>query len=206
MNNLQTLWQELQADYSELFQSGSTRFGELTVVTDVGHIIPLLNTLRDDERFRFICLLDVCGVDWPERKTRFEVVYHLLSPYRNERIRLKLHTDKETAVPSASEVFPAADWFEREAWDMYGILFTGHPDLRRILTDYGFDGHPLRKDFPLTGYVEVRYDDAQKRVVSEPVELKQEYRHFYFLSPWEGTAATLPGDEKSDEPSGRGAV
>jgi NADH-quinone oxidoreductase subunit C len=153
--------------------------------------------LRDDSQCLFEVLIDICGVDYPEREKRFEVVYHLLSPRRNLRIRVKCETDADTAVPSAVEVFPAANWFEREAYDMYGILFSGHPDLRRILTDYGFQGFPLRKDFPLTGYVEVRYDDAQKRVVYDPVNLPQEFRSFDFMSPWEGTDYVLPGDEKA---------
>jgi NADH-quinone oxidoreductase subunit C len=139
----------------------------------------------------------VCGVDWPGRAQRFDVVYHLLSPRQNVRVRVKIATDEDTPVPSITPVFPAADWYEREAYDLYGILFTGHPDLRRLLTDYGFQGHPLRKDFPLTGFVEVRYDDEQKRVVYEPVRLAQEFRDFDFLSPWEGTEYRLPGDEKA---------
>jgi NADH-quinone oxidoreductase subunit C len=146
---------------------------------------------------QFEVLIDICGVDWPARQERFDVVYHLLSPRLNQRIRLKLTTDEQTPVPSTVGVFPASNWFEREAYDMYGILFSGHPDLRRILTDYGFQGYPLRKDFPLTGYVEVRYDDEQKRVVYEPVELAQEFRSFDFESPWEGTRHVLPGDEKA---------
>nr|WP_246724663.1 NADH-quinone oxidoreductase subunit C [Rhizobium phaseoli] len=171
--------------------------GELTLLTDRDHLIELLGFLRDDGRCLFSCLLDICGVDWPARTERFDVVYHLLSPSQNLRVRIKLSADGDTPVPSACALFPCADWYEREAWDMYGILFTGHPDLRRLLTDYGFEGHPLRKDFPLTGFVEVRYDDAAKRVIYEPVELKQEYRHFEFLSPWEGTDYHLPGDEKT---------
>jgi NADH-quinone oxidoreductase subunit C len=146
---------------------------------------------------QFISFIDLCVVDHPARAKRFDVVYHLLSPRQNQRIRVKLATDEETPVPSVTSVYPGADWFEREAYDLYGILFTGHPDLRRILTDYGFEGHPMRKDFPLTGYVEVRWDDELKRVVYEPVELKQEFRHFDFLSPWEGTDYVLPGDEKA---------
>ncbi len=145
----------------------------------------------------FINLVDICGVDWPARAERFDVVYHLLSPRQNVRIRIKVATGEDQPVPSACAVYPGADWFEREAYDMYGILFTGHPDLRRILTDYGFEGYPLRKDFPTTGFVEVRYDDEVKRVVYEPVELKQEFRNFDFLSPWEGTDYVLPGDEKA---------
>ena len=141
-------------------------------------------------------LIDVCGVDYPQREKRFDVVYHLLSPTHNRRIRLKVQADDMTPVPSCVDVFPAANWFEREAYDLFGILFSGHPDLRRILTDYGFEGHPLRKDFPLTGFVEVKYDDTQKRVVYEPVRLPQEFRNFDFLSPWEGADYLLPGDEK----------
>jgi NADH-quinone oxidoreductase subunit C len=148
---------------------------------------------------QFISFIDAAGVDYPQRRKRFDVVYHLLSPRQNLRIRVKVSADEDTPVPSITSVYPGADWFEREAYDMYGILFSGHPDLRRLLTDYGFEGHPLRKDFPLTGFVEVRYDDEQKRVVYEPVELKQEFRNFDFLSPWEGTDYVLPGDEKSQD-------
>jgi NADH-quinone oxidoreductase subunit C len=169
---------------------------ELTVTVSRPSILPFIKYLRDEPRLQFINLIDICGVDWPQRPERFDVVYHLLSPHQNLRIRVKVSTDEETPVPSIFEAFPAADWFEREAYDLYGILFTGHPDLRRILTDYGFDGYPLRKDFPLTGFVEVRYDDEQKRVVYEPVRLPQEFRDFDFLSPWEGTDYVLPGDEK----------
>jgi NADH-quinone oxidoreductase subunit C len=172
-------------------------FGDLTVVARRDSVVDLLKHLRDDPTLQFVSFIDLCGVDYPDREERFEVVYHLLSPRRNCRIRVKVSTDEVTPVPSCTGVFPGADWFEREAWDMYGILFTGHPDLRRILTDYGFDGHPQRKDFPLTGYVEVRYDDEVKRVVYEPVELRQEFRNFDFLSPWEGTEYVLPGDEKA---------
>ena len=171
--------------------------GELTVTIAAQEIVPFVRFLRDDPRLAFINLTDVCGVDWPQREKRFDVVYHFLSPRQNMRIRVKVATDEATPVPSITPVFPGADWFEREAYDFYGILFTGHPDLRRILTDYGFEGHPLRKDFPLTGYVEVRYDDEQKRVVYEPVKLAQEFRDFDFLSPWEGTDYVLPGDEKA---------
>ena len=148
---------------------------------------------------QFISIIDICGADYPARARRFDVVYHLLSPRQNQRIRVKLITDEDTPVPSVTGVFPGADWFEREAYDLYGILFSGHPELRRILTDYGFEGHPLRKDFPLTGFVEVRYDDEVKRVVYEKVELKQEFRNFDFLSPWEGTDYVLPGDEKAKQ-------
>ena len=171
--------------------------GELTLFVAREQIGRVLKELRDDTDCLFEVLIDICGVDYPERSKRFEVVYHLLSPRRNQRVRVKCETDEDTPVPSVIEVFPAANWFEREAYDMYGILFSGHPDLRRLLTDYGFQGHPLRKDFPLTGYVEVRYDDAQKRVVYEPVKLTQEFRSFDFMSPWEGTGYVLPGDEKA---------
>lgn len=171
-------------------------FGELTLDVEAEHVAGLLAALRDDPQLRFVSFIDLAGVDWPARAKRFDVVYHLLSPYRNQRVRIKVATDADTPVPSVSGVFPAATWFEREAYDLYGILFTGNPDLRRILTDYGFRGHPLRKDFPLTGFVEVRYDDEQRRVVNEPVKLVQEFRKFDFLSPWEGTEYLLPGDEK----------
>jgi NADH-quinone oxidoreductase subunit C len=171
--------------------------GELTLDVERDRIVQVLKFLRDDASCRFEVLIDICGVDWPARAARFDVVYHLLSPRLNQRIRVKLQTDETAPVPSSVEVFSAANWFEREAYDMYGILFSGHPDLRRILTDYGFQGYPLRKDFPLTGYVEVRYDDELKRVVYEPVELTQEFRSFDFESPWEGTRYVLPGDEKA---------
>ncbi|MEM6463510.1 MAG: NADH-quinone oxidoreductase subunit C [Pseudomonadota bacterium] len=175
------------------------KHGELTVVTTPSGVIPFLSFLRDDAQCQFINITDICGVDWPSRQRRFDVVYHLLSPRQNLRIRVKLEVGEGETVPSATSVFPGADWFEREAYDMYGILFTGHPDLRRILTDYGFEGHPLRKDFPTTGFVEVRYDDEVKRVVYEPVRLKQEYRDFDFLSPWENAEYVLPGDEKASD-------
>jgi NADH-quinone oxidoreductase subunit C len=174
-------------------------FGELTLHTEANKIVDVLTFLRDDAECRFVCFIDICGVDYPEREKRFDVVYHLLSPYKNHRVRVKVQADEEGAVPSAIEVFPAANWFEREAFDLYGILFSGHPDLRRILTDYGFSGHPLRKDFPVTGHVEVRYDDEAKRVVYEPVKLIQEMRQFDYLSPWEGTEYVLPGDEKAKQ-------
>ena len=180
-----------------LVASADIAYGELTLKTDGARIIALLTFLRDDVQCGFVNLVDICGVDWPARAERFDVVYHLLSPRQNQRIRVKVATGEDQPVPSACAVYPGADWFEREAYDMYGILFTGHPDLRRILTDYGFEGHPLRKDFPTTGFVEVRYDDEVKRVVYEPVELKQEFRNFDFLSPWEGTDYVLPGDEKA---------
>lgn len=170
--------------------------GELTVHAKAADIVKVATFLRDDPACQFICIIDVTAVDWPGREQRFDVVYHFLSPRLNQRIRVKLMTDEVTAVPSLIEVFRGADWFERETYDLYGVLFTGHPDMRRILTDYGFDGHPLRKDFPLSGFVEVRYDDEQKRVVYDRVRLAQEFRTFDFLSPWEGTDYVLPGDEK----------
>jgi NADH-quinone oxidoreductase subunit C len=160
--------------------------------------------LRDDPRCLFWNLIDVTAVDWPSRERRFDVVYHLLSPRHNLRVRIKAETDETTPVASIIDVFPGADWFERETYDLYGVVFTGHPDMRRILTDYGFDGHPLRKDFPLTGFVEVRYDDELKRVVYAPVRLAQEFRNFDFLSPWEGTDYVLPGDEKAGKIGGQG--
>ncbi len=171
--------------------------GELTITVRREDVPRAITFLRDDPDCRFIQLLDLCGVDYPEREDRFEVVYHLLSYEHNFRIRVKTRTDAVKPVPSIIGLFPAANWYEREAYDLYGILFSGHPDLRRILTDYGFRGHPLRKDFPLTGFVEVRYDEEQKRVVYEPVKLPQEYRSFDFLSPWEGADYALPGDEKA---------
>jgi len=174
-------------------------YGELTVTVDATDIVAVTTLLRDDPQCQFVSIIDVSGVDYPAREKRFDVVYHLLSPRKNVRIRVKVATDEDTPVPSITGVFPGADWFEREAYDLYGILFSGHPDLRRLLTDYGFEGYPLRKDFPLTGFVEVRYDDEAKRVVYEPVELKQEFRNFDFLSPWEGTDYVLPGDEKAKQ-------
>lgn len=179
--------------------------GELTIEVEPARIIEVLHVLRDDPGCAFVCFVDICGVDYPAREKRFDVVYHLLSPTRNTRIRVKLATDETTPVPSAVPVFAAADWFEREAYDLYGILFADHPDLRRLLTDYGFDGYPLRKDFPLTGFVELRWDDAAKRVVYDPVRLTQEFRDFDFLSPWEGVQYQLIGDEKA-APSGAGGA
>ncbi len=170
---------------------------ELVLHTSHAQLLPLLTFLRDDARCLFKQLMDICGVDFPERERRFEVVYNLLSLKHNLRVRVKVPTDEQTPVPSAVGIFSAAGWFEREVWDMYGVLFSGHPDLRRILTDYGFDGHPQRRDFPLTGYVELRYDMEQKRVVYEPVKLNQAYRSFDYLSPWEGSEYALPGDEKA---------
>ena len=177
--------------------TGSTiAFGELNIEARADQIVPLLTLLKDDADFQFQQLIELCGVDYPERPLRFDVVYLLLSLTKNLRLRIKVQTDEDTAVPSVTGVYPNADWCEREAFDMYGVFFSGHPDLRRILTDYGFHGHPLRKDFPMTGYVEVRYDDSLKRVVYEPVKIT-EYRAFDFLSPWEGAQYALPGDEKA---------
>ncbi len=171
--------------------------GELSITVNRDDIIAVLKFLRDDVNCQFKLMMDLCGVDYPEEEERFCVVYNLLSLPHNLRIRVKLWTGEDAPVPSVSEVYSVANWFERETWDMYGIMFSGHPDLRRILTDYGFEGHPLRKDFPLTGYVEIRYDDEQKRVVYEPVKLVQDFRSFDFLSPWEGMPPVLPGDEKA---------
>jgi NADH-quinone oxidoreductase subunit C len=194
---LQALASYITEKCENLVVSSNIAFGELTLATTAESLTALVTFLRDDPRCGFINIVDVCGVDYPSRVDRFDVVYHFLAPRQNQRIRLKLQTNEDKPVPSLCPLFPGADWFEREAWDLYGIMFTGHPDLRRILTDYGFEGHPLRKDFPVTGFVEVRYDDTVKRVVYEPVELKQEFRSFDFLSPWEGTDYVLPGDEKS---------
>ena len=170
--------------------------GELTLTAVAKDIVKVATFLRDDERCQFWSFVDVTAIDWPGRERRFDVVYHLLSPRKNCRIRVKLEVGEGSSVPSIIDVFPGANWFERETYDLYGVPFTGHPDMRRLLTDYGFDGHPLRKDFPLTGFVEVRYDDQEKRVLYEPVRLNQEFRKFDFLSPWEGADYPLPGDEK----------
>jgi len=179
--------------------ASSFLLGELTLTVDPTRIVDALKFLRDDPAAQFVSIIDISGVDYPEREKRFEVVYHLLSPKLNRRICLKLETDEETPIASATAVYPGADWYEREIYDLFGVLFVGHPDLRRILTDYGFDGHPLRKDFPMTGFVEVRYDDQEKRVRYDPVRLDQEFREFDFLSPWEGPP--LPGDEKAKDGS-----
>ena len=187
----------LSAALSDDVRSVDVAHEELTLTIHRDRVVKVLRFLRDDALCRFTTLIDICGVDWPSRSDRFDVVYHLLSMHLNQRIRVVLSTDEDTPVNSVVELFPAANWFEREAFDMYGILFDHHPDLRRILTDYGFHGHPLRKDFPLSGFNQVVYDDEQKRVVYEPVELVQEYRDFDFLSPWEGAKYVLPGDEKA---------
>jgi NADH-quinone oxidoreductase subunit C len=173
--------------------------GELTVHAKAADIVKVARFLRDDPSCQFVCIIDITAVDWPGREQRFDLVYHFLSPRMNTRVRVKIMTDEATPVASLVEVYRGADWFERETYDLYGVLFTGHPDMRRILTDYGFEGHPLRKDFPLTGFVEVRYDDEEKRVRYDKVKLNQEFRTFDFMSPWEGTDYALPGDEKVKE-------
>ncbi len=194
---LVSLGEHIVASLGEAVLGFEVAFGDLSVTVARNSIVDVVTFLRDDAKCRFISFVDVCGVDYPAREERFDVVYHLMSPHLNQRIRVKVTTDAETAVPSICDVFAGANWFERETYDLYGVLFSGHPDLRRILTDYGFDGHPLRKDFPLTGFVEVRYDEERKRVVYEPVKLTQEFRSFDYLSPWEGTDYVLPGDEKA---------
>jgi NADH-quinone oxidoreductase subunit C len=194
---LETLGKTIAAALPNAVTGSAIANHELNVTAKASDIVAVMRFLRDDPRCQFVCLIDVTAVDYPSRDQRFDVVYHLLSPKLNLRIRVKVPTDENTAVPSIIEVFPGTDWFERETYDLYGVVFTGHPDMRRLLTDYGFEGHPLRKDFPLTGFVEVRYDDELKRVVYEPVRLTQEFRNFDFLSPWEGTDYVLPGDEKA---------
>lgn len=199
--SLTDLGDHIRAKLAGAVLDASTAYGELTLTAQAAQIVDVLTFLRDDPACAFSTLIDITAVDYPQRERRFDVVYHLLSMQKNARIRIKIETDEETPVPSTVGVYPASNWFEREAFDMYGVLFSDHPDLRRILTDYGFAGYPLRKDFPLTGYVEVRYDDDQKRVVYEPVKLVQEFRSFDFLSPWEGTDYVLPGDEKAETKS-----
>jgi NADH-quinone oxidoreductase subunit C len=195
--DLQELGDHIAASLGPAVLDRQIAYGELTVLVAAEEIVRVLTFLRDDPRCLFVSLMDLCGADYPGRERRFDVVYHLISYRHNRRIRIKVEADEVTPVPSVIDVYPTANWFEREAYDLYGILFSGHPDLRRILTDYGFEGHPLRKDFPLTGFVELRYDEEQKRVVYEPVRLQQEFRSFDFLSPWEGTDYVLPGDEKA---------
>jgi NADH-quinone oxidoreductase subunit C len=194
---LQELAALIELKQPEAVQSSAVAFGELTLTVNLANLEALVETLRDDPAFRFSSLVDITAIDHPERAQRFDVVYHFLSMYRNHRIRLKVAIREEEMVPSLVDLHPSANWFEREVFDMFGILFSGHPDLRRILTDYGFRGYPLRKDFPTTGYTEVRYDEALKRVVYEPVKLVQEYRQFDFMSPWEGAEYILPGDQKA---------
>jgi NADH-quinone oxidoreductase subunit C len=196
---LKDLADRLAAAFPEDVTKTEIAYGELIATVGREAILRVLTFLRDDPQCLFNMLVDICGVDYPDRAERFDVVYNLLSLKHNQRIRLKVTTDEDNPVPSATPIYSAAGWFEREAWDLYGIYFADHPDLRRILTDYGFEGHPLRKDFPLTGYVEVRYDIEQKRVVYEPVNLRQEFRTFDFVSPWEGMVRPLPGDEKAEK-------
>jgi len=196
---LTELGEYIAAAQPDVVKSTTVALGELMIEVDAGNIVKLLTFLRDDSNCGLRVLIDLCGVDFPGREKRFDVVYNLLSLTHNHRLRIKTQTDERTPVPSVTSVFSTAGWFEREAWDLFGIMFDGNPDLRRILTDYGFEGHPMRKDFPLTGYVEVRYDDEQKRVVYEPVNLTQEFRSFDFESPWEGAKYILPGDEKAEE-------
>ena len=197
LDSLEEMQGRIEARLADQLISADIAHGELTLTVRRESILDVMRFLHDDSSLQFWSIVDLCGVDYPQRAERFDVVYHLLSPRQNARIRVKLSTDAATPVASLTGLFPGAEWYEREAYDFYGILFTGHPDLRRLLTDYGFDGYPLRKDFPLTGYSEVRYDDEVKRVVYEPVNLRQEFRNFDFLSPWEGTDYVLPGDEKA---------
>ena len=197
MSALDDLGAHIASSMTNAIEAQSVRGGELTLNVRADQVLTVLTFLRDDPRCKFTTLIDICGADYPSRSKRFDVVYHLLSMHLNHRVRVKIETDEQTAVPSIVSLFPCADWFEREAFDMYGVLFAGHPDLRRLLTDYGFQGFPLRKDFPLSGNVEVRYDPEQQRVVYEPVKLMQAYRNFDFLSPWEGIPRNLPGDEKA---------
>jgi NADH-quinone oxidoreductase subunit C len=200
---LRDLGDRIQAHLPDDVRSVQVALDELTVTVNRSTIVRTLTFLRDDSNCQFKQLMDITAVDYPSREERFEVVYHLLSLKHNLRVRVKVTTDEDTPVPSIVGVYSTANWFEREVWDMYGVFFSDHPDLRRLLTDYGFEGHPLRKDFPLTGYVEMRYDDEQKRVVYEPVRLDQDFRSFDFLSPWEGmTRVMLPGDEKAEAPTG----
>jgi NADH-quinone oxidoreductase subunit C len=194
---LDNLGQSIRAALPAAVTGYELKYDELTITGKAAEIVKIGTFLRDDPACQFVCIIDITAVDYPSREQRFDVVYHFLSPRLNQRIRVKVMTDEETPVPSIIGVFKGADWFERETYDLYGVLFTGHPDMRRILTDYGFEGHPLRKDFPLTGFVEVRWDDEEKRVVYDKVALNQEFRTFDFLSPWEGTDYVLPGDEKA---------
>lgn len=196
-NELTTLGETIAAALPGKVERCYTAFGELTVIADASQIVDVIRYLASDPGCLFINPIDITAIDYPAREKRFDVVYHLLSPKFNRRIRVKAAVAEDEPIASIVDVFPSANWFEREVYDMFGVIFSGHPDLRRLLTDYGFDGHPLRKDFPMTGFVEVRYDDEQKRVVNEPVKLTQEYRQFDFMSPWEGTDYVLPGDEKA---------
>jgi NADH-quinone oxidoreductase subunit C len=198
--NLDDLGQHITRALPDAGIAATITRGELTLDCAADEIARVLHFLRDDQECAFTILIDICGVDWPQREKRFDVVYHLLSITRNQRVRVKVKANEETQIPTAVGAYPAANWFEREAYDMYGIQFADHPDLRRLLTDYGFSGFPLRKDFPLTGFVEVRYDEELKRVVYQPVQLVQEFRDFDFMSPWEGAPYIIPGDEKATPP------
>lgn len=194
---LQNLGEKISAALAGKVAGFDVAFGELNLIADPLFLADVMRFLDSDPECLFINMIDITAVDYPAREKRFDVVYHLLSPKHNQRIRIKTQVAEDDALPSMVDLWPCANWFEREVYDMFGVIFSGHPDLRRILTDYGFDGYPLRKDFPMTGFVEVRYDDEQKRVVTEPVKLPQEFRQFDFLSPWEGTDYVLPGDEKA---------
>jgi NADH-quinone oxidoreductase subunit C len=197
-DSLEALADHVTAALPDAVLDRKIAFGDLTLTLATDRLVETVAFLRDDPRCRFTCFIDLTAVDYPERAARFDVVTHLLSPKFLRRIRLKVATDERTPVASLTDLFPAANWYEREVWDLFGVYFTGHPDLRRLLTDYGFEGHPLRKDFPMTGYSEVRWDDEQKRVVYHPVDLNQAFRSFDFLSPWEGAGHyVLPGDEKA---------
>jgi NADH-quinone oxidoreductase subunit C len=204
---LEKLGQQIVAKSKGAITAYEVMYGELNLTGPAARIVDAMTYLRGHKDLDLHQLMDVCGADYPERELRFDVVYHLLSMTKNLRVRMKVQTDEDSAVPSVTSVFPCADWYERETFDMYGVFFSGHPDLRRILTDYGFHGHPLRKDFPMTGYVEVRYDDELKRVVYEPVK-SVEWRNWDFLSPWEGAepgyAPLIPGDERATLPAATG--
>jgi len=195
---LEELGELIAAARADEVDGASVRHGELTVLATPAGLRNLVAYLRDNAACGFTTLIDITAVDYPERESRFEVVYHFLSMRQNQRVRVKLPAGEDDVIPSITDLHPSAEWYEREVFDMYGILFSGHPDLRRILTDYGFRGYPLRKDFPTTGYTEVRYDETAKRVIYEPVQLVQEYRQFDFMSPWEGAHHVLPGDEKRE--------
>ncbi|MBO0755104.1 MAG: NADH-quinone oxidoreductase subunit C [Bradyrhizobiaceae bacterium] len=196
-DKLEAIGQAIAMDLADAVIARSIVQGELTITAEPSDIVRVVKFLRDDPRCEFRSIIDITAVDWPSREKRFDVVYHFLSPTKNARVRVKIEVDEAAPVSSIISVFPGANWYEREVYDLYGVLFTGHPDMRRLLTDYGFEGHPLRKDFPLTGFVEVRWDDELKRVVYDRVKLTQEFRNFDFLSPWEGTDYLLPGDEKA---------
>jgi NADH-quinone oxidoreductase subunit C len=196
---LEALGAQVRAALPGAIVESKVAFGELTLIVERDRWLDAAKHLRDDPACLFVNIIDVTAADYPEREKRFDVVAHLQSPKHNRRIRIKTQTDEDTPVASLTALYPGADWYERETYDLFGVIFAGHPDLRRIMTDYGFDGHPLRKDFPMTGFIEVRYDDEQKRVVREPVRLTQEYRQFDFLSPWESAPSLLPGDEKASK-------